>query len=167
MEGQHRYWNDILKWLLAQQGDALVHARKAELSFEWIKVRFVIEGSKDNHPELVQLGRQILAAQPNDFQAMRVLSFQLGTIRTDKDTREGIKLCHIGIAKWPTSPTFYVLEGYTYETRWLGLGKRREDAELTIKSTQQAISKLPSGAYLEAPLKRRVQFMMDKLASRA
>ena len=165
LEGQHRYWNDILKWMLTQPTDESLLRRHGESSFEWLRVRYLVEGSALVDPlGIIPMGRHLLSMEEGDFQLTKVLSSQLGSVRRDAETKEALRLCQLGIEKWPTYPTFYAMESYIYETRWLGLGRKREDCEKAIQASRSALARVASKAYLEAPLKRRIDAMGKILA---
>ena len=156
-EGQHRYWAQALKWMLAQPANGALHEKGAESSFEWLRLYLIIDGSWGDHPPVIPRIKALLAKHTGDLQLLGVLARQLGSMDSDAETKEGLAVCKDGIAKWPRSPFFYSIASYTYETRWLRLGRRKEDAEGSIRTAEEALARMRAGSFMEAPLKQRIK----------
>lgn len=163
--GQHPYWNMLLEWMLAEPLEEDLQRQRADSSFEWLRLRFVIESALRDRASLIPLGRRLLAEDPGDVPIMRSLVTQLSGVMREAESMEAIRICEDGIRRWPQSALSYTAEGYVYFERWVS-ASRREDAEKLLRLDRTALALLPPHATEEAGLRRMVG-VLRKMACRA
>ena len=157
-DGEHRMWNIILSWMMSAQPQEGLQTLHASTSFEWLRTRFVLEATVRDWPDLIPLGRRLLAQSPGDAPVMRALATQLSDTRRQAESQEAILICEDGIWRWPRSSLFYIAEGHVYFELWVAK-RRPEDAEKLLRLDHTALSLLPPHAQMEANLKRMVDIL--------
>ena len=136
-------WRRMLSWMLSNSaGDVLSPADRS--SFEWLRVRFLVQGALDSHPKLIPLGQKLLESRPDDLELSLTLCYQLALSNTLLGTGAAIKMSRECQTRWPnTSLAFLNLDNLAYYLRWTNLGRHRQDLELAIQTVEKILKKLP------------------------
>lgn len=145
-ETNHRQWNEVLRWLVTLPPTGSIASRKDEESFEWLRVRFVIQAGATSQVELLPLGRALRKTDPHDFAIQRTLAFILGSQPTDAETQESISLCDEALRRPGPGWAWQSMKSYAYLTRWLRLGRKIEDIDQAIRANEEALRTLPPNA---------------------
>lgn len=142
-EGSNRQWGALLSRMVTAPASSPNWVRADEASFEWLRVRFILQEGVFGPRELIPLGRWLLSQSQEDFALQRSLAGLLGDGPGDSETKEAIAICQDALRSPVARSSWYSLKSYAYTTRWLRMGHKRRDLEEAILATEAALRELP------------------------
>ena len=146
----------VLEWSLA--------AAPSPNYDEHVRLRFLVEAGSRHRSDLVALGERLIAHKPSDAAVKRMIGYTLGTSRNPQDLAKAAAIADDLLKIDPDRLSYIALKQVVYETRWLALGNRPEDAAKGIEWARRYLSSAPANAANRAGFERSIKMMSPSLS---
>lgn len=111
-------------------------------TYEYTRVRFLIEICNERRRELMAVGRRLLAHSPNDFDVEYGLTFCFGESMSVEEKQAALTYADHLVQKYPNKPSAYSVKGGVYFSYWID-HRDKQDARDAIQWYQQYLKLAP------------------------
>lgn len=111
-------------------------------TYEYARVRFLIETSLSRHRELMAVGKRLLAHNSNDFDVEYCLTYCFGESMSAEEKQAALAYADHLIQKYPNKPSVSAVKGGVYFSYWID-HRNKQDARDAIKWYQQYLRLAP------------------------
>lgn len=112
-------------------------------TYQYARTRFLAEIMLGNRPDLMSLGKRLLAHNPNDFDVEYGLMACFHQNLSDNEKQAALTYADQLIQKYPTKPSVYAVKGGVYLSYWID-HRNKQDAVDAIKWYQRYLKLAPA-----------------------
>lgn len=131
-------------------------------AYEYARVRFLIQTRFGDHPELMGVGKRLLAHEPNDFDVEYALASCFSQYMKATEKEAALEYSSHLIDKYPNKPSVYTVKAGVYFSYWID-HRNKQDARDAIRWYQQYLQRAPASDEWRAHAQKIIVLLQSRL----
>jgi len=114
-------------------------------TYDWVRLRFLVQAEENAQPELQAVGERLLIRQPHDREVQWQLARVLRLSTNPAQVNESVQIAQALVAEDPKELLYRQMLANCLEDRFWNCGDKRADADAAIATYQYYVDHAPAG----------------------